>query len=126
MLNNFFKINLPYGMIKNENGEWACFNREYVKLGTKSSQSDLEDKNLVFTKYKGITSALLMSFANNDEDAVQKKEGEIFRVFFYNDFTNPCNGNHSKKEQKLFFDMYFKKLENLSSLERSGELHQML
>jgi hypothetical protein len=27
-LTDFFRINLPYGMNKNENGEWICFNRE--------------------------------------------------------------------------------------------------
>lgn len=32
-LNNFFHINMPYGMWKNEKGEWFCFNREYAPLG---------------------------------------------------------------------------------------------
>jgi len=33
MLGNFFRINMPYGIIRNENGEWMAFNREYMPLG---------------------------------------------------------------------------------------------
>lgn len=33
MLENFFRINLPYGMIRNDKNEWMCFNREYMPLG---------------------------------------------------------------------------------------------
>ena len=32
-LSNFFKINLPYGIKRNENGQWTAFNREYKPLG---------------------------------------------------------------------------------------------
>jgi hypothetical protein len=37
MLTDFFRINLPYGMQKNEKGEWMFFNREYVPLGWNES-----------------------------------------------------------------------------------------
>ncbi len=32
-LSDFFRINLPYGMMRNESGEWFVFNREYAPLG---------------------------------------------------------------------------------------------
>ena len=32
MINDFLRINLPYGIKKNENNEWAAFNREYLPL----------------------------------------------------------------------------------------------
>ena len=28
-LTDFFRINLPYGIRKNDKGEWVAFNREY-------------------------------------------------------------------------------------------------
>jgi hypothetical protein len=35
-LTDFFRINLPYGLKRNDNDEWFCFNREYVPLGWNS------------------------------------------------------------------------------------------
>jgi hypothetical protein len=32
-LTDFFRKNLPYGIARNENGEWMAFNREYLPLG---------------------------------------------------------------------------------------------
>lgn len=32
MLNNFFRINLPYGIAKNDNDEWMTFNCEYMSF----------------------------------------------------------------------------------------------
>jgi hypothetical protein len=32
-LTDFFRINLPYGIQKNDVGEWSAFNREYKPLG---------------------------------------------------------------------------------------------
>ena len=44
-LNNFFKINFPYGIMKNKDNEWACFNREDKPLGTKDSLEVKEKRN---------------------------------------------------------------------------------
>lgn len=33
MLNDFFRINLPYGIAQNNKGEWMAFNREYRPIG---------------------------------------------------------------------------------------------
>jgi len=32
-LGDFFRINMPYGMRRNDKGEWFVFNREYKPLG---------------------------------------------------------------------------------------------
>lgn len=32
---DFFRINMPYGMVRNDKGEWCFFNREYTYLGSK-------------------------------------------------------------------------------------------
>lgn len=33
-MTDFFRINMPYGMVKNSKGEWCFFNREYTYLGS--------------------------------------------------------------------------------------------
>ena len=33
MLNDFFRINMPYCFSKLENGNWICLNREYSPIG---------------------------------------------------------------------------------------------
>lgn len=66
-LTDFFRINLPYGMNKNENGEWMFFNREYMPLGWKES---FTNENIIhnsskttipiYAKYKGLTDAIIL------------------------------------------------------------------
>jgi len=118
MLSDFFRINLPYGIAKNENGEWMAFNREYLPLG----YNDLNMKGMpgesyldipVYTNYKAITEKLLIELAGN-EKYIQRNENRIItKVFLYNDGTNPMN---QKTEKKDLWDIYFQKIQKLSRL----------
>lgn len=121
MLNNFFRINLPYGFAKNANGEWMAFNREYRPIGyNESSKQDLTGKGYldlpVYTKYQGLTEEFLIEIADGDDSgAIQRNEkGEIEKVFLYNDRTNPVNQSTNKPE---LWKNYFTKLQRLSKLE---------
>ena len=109
-LNNFFKINLPYGMMKNENNEWACFNREYKPLGCKDSFAVIKDEDFDFCKYDRLTESVLLKLVNRPS-SIERVNGEITKVFFYSDVSNPSNFSKSD----LYAD-YFKKLELLSKL----------
>ncbi|TSE07985.1 hypothetical protein [Aquimarina algiphila] len=109
-LNNFFKINLPYGMMKNQNNEWTCFNREYKPLSNKDIFTNVDPKDFIYSKYKGLTENVLKKLADTP-GSIQLVDGKIVKVFFYSDDTNPSNFN--KKE---LYNSYFKKLEILSSL----------
>lgn len=109
-LNNFFKINLPYGMMKNENNEWACFNREYKPLGHKDIFKEVDPKDFIYCKYKGLTKRVLEKLADKP-DSIQTVDGKITRLFFYSDSTNPSN--YGKKE---LYNSYFEKMEILSKL----------
>lgn len=40
---DFFRINMPYGMVRNDKGEWCFFNREYTYLGSKDSGKIQDD-----------------------------------------------------------------------------------
>lgn len=101
-LTDFFRINLPYGMNKNSKGEWMLFNREYMPLGWKESVSDenvihnsSDSKLPLYTKYKGLTDNILLKKFGHGEHIIFNKKGELVRVFFYNDRSNPTNINSS-------------------------------
>lgn len=113
-LTDFFRINLPYGMMKNSNDEWFVFNREYVPLGwnsKKSSKSIYDENHLidypVYTKYKGLTDERIMKIIPDPEHITWDKEGKIHRVFFYDDRTNP-------QSNEKYWDVYFKIIKSLS------------
>ena len=114
MLSDFFRINLPYGLIKNENGEWMAFNREYKPLGYNNTDSNVPDLP-VYTCYKGLTDKLIMDIVGHDKSAVNLDEnGNIKRFWLYNDSTNPMNqGNKNNK----YWDIYWKKLKRLATLD---------
>ncbi|AWX44824.1 hypothetical protein HME9304_01829 [Flagellimonas maritima] len=109
-LNNFFKVNLPYGMMKNENSEWTCFNREYKPLSSNDSLIEVDQKDFIYTKYKGLTENVLRKLADT-EDSLRIENGKIIKVFFYSDTTNPSNFSNT-----ALYKSYFKKLEILSKL----------
>jgi len=118
MLNNFFKINLPYGISKNDKDEWITFNREYQPLGVNeydfnSLNGDLLNKIPLHTKYKGLTEKKLISLAYSENGIHRNEKGEIWRIYFYNDKLNPT----AKNAQKLLWDNYFEKIKEISKLE---------
>lgn len=110
MLNNFFKINFPYGIEKNSKNEWTCFNREYKPLGYNNSLKVVDEKDFIYTKYVGLTEAILKKLGDTP-DSLHTEKGKIVKVFFYNDGSNPSN----QTVKKLYND-YFKKLEILAKL----------
>lgn len=109
-LNNFFKINFPYGIMSNKQGEWAAFNREYKPLGHKDSLNVIPEEDFIYCKYKGLTENLLRKLGDTP-GSIKMENDKITKVFFYNDATNPSNNN-----KKKLFQSYFEKLEILSKL----------
>lgn len=115
-LSDFFRINLPYGIKKNDSGEWMAFNREYLPLGCNDTGKGIDSKGeesanemSLYTKYKGLTEAAITKICS--PSLIQRDEkGEIFRAFFYNDATNPqSNPGH--------WDNYFKQIKDFSKFE---------
>jgi hypothetical protein len=110
-LTDFFRINLPYGIERNDNNEWFAFNREYMPLGwhTKSFENfDEKQHELISQTYTGMTEALLLKLANPGS-VDRDKNGKIYRIWFYNDRTNPMNDS---KE----WDVYLSKLKRIATL----------
>ncbi|MBR8534412.1 hypothetical protein KDU71_02485 [Carboxylicivirga sediminis] len=129
MLSDFFRINLPYGLYKNKNGQWMAFNREYLPLGFNDSHTNLRDSLGVLdsqpfnqlpihTAYKGLTEKIIENIAQVID---RKENGEIWRFFLYNDETNPMNNKPSKKRDNYFIE-YFKKIERLSKLKIKNQI----
>ena len=119
MLSDFFRINLPYGIAKNDKNEWLAFNREYMPLGFNNtkfkgmpgkSYSDLP----VYSNYGNIPEFVLLALASENPAAVfRDKENNIIKVFFYDDASNPVNGIGNNMD---LWDEYFFKLITLSKL----------
>lgn len=118
MLGNFFRINLPYGIARNNDGEWMAFNREYMPLGYNDTRLSGDPGNSfqeqpIYTKYKGLTDKVLIELAHS-EDAVRRNEkNEITTIFLYNDRLNPTN---QQKDEPELWNSYFDKLKRLSKL----------
>jgi hypothetical protein len=116
-LSDFFRINMPYGIQRKGKTLWACFNREYSPLGF----SFVDHNGFVpahYAEYFSMHEPFLLSIAEGGEEGVSRNDyGDIMRVWFYNDWTNPMNN-----EDKLYWKAYLDKLQKLSSkrLKRDG------
>jgi len=91
MLSNFFTIIFPYGIKKNEKGEWFAFNKRFKPVGW----NDNEGRNIdfsqqpVFTIYIGLSDDSLRKIIKDKSNIGFDSKGKIKTVFFYNDETIP-------------------------------------
>ena len=119
MLTDFFRINLPYGIAKNETGAWFAFNREYLPIGfndtTMKPRFNINDTSSfpIHTKYKKLTEKAIMELADNEHALQKDSAGNVIAVFFYDDRSNPVNNKGDKK----VWDAYFRKIEKLSAFQ---------
>lgn len=120
-LTDFFRINLPYGIAKNENYEWMAFNREYLPLGFNNKNGISFNINgtssfPVHTKYRGITEEKLLSLAWDDDSGIKRDDnGKITTIFLYNDRSNPTNSD--KADADINWETYINKLKKLSAFQ---------
>lgn len=112
-MTDFFRINLPYGMIRNDKGEWCFFNREYTYLGCKEKEI-IEEDSPFFCRYDGITEELLEDLAIDSSSITRNEKNEIIRIWFYNDATNPSG----RKLDSELWESYQSKLKKLCALKR--------
>lgn len=115
--NDFFRINLPYGMKRNSKNEWMAFNRVYSPIGWKRPEpvktiyEDSVFSNVpVYHKYNGLNDESILKIIK-DKDLIERDEnGTIYFVYFYKDNTNP---NTSPE----FWNDYFEKLKAFSKFD---------
>jgi len=94
-LTDFFSINLPYGMEKNEKGEWMVFNREYKPLGFNSKKKEVYENYPIFTKFSGLTDECILKIASRSEEKEEDGKMKIYKFWFYNDETNPIKNSNN-------------------------------
>jgi hypothetical protein len=115
MLSDFFRINLPYGMRRNDKNEWYCFNREYKPLGFNQANKQYKFVDYpIFTRYKAVTDQKLLEIAGGEDRMTRDEKGMIQAVWFYDDGDNPMNVFHRNKSKCWL--LYFKKLKLVSQL----------
>jgi hypothetical protein len=114
-LNDFFRVNMPYGLKKNSKKEWIIFNREYMPLGwnTTSRQENIYVESSyselpVYTTYRALTDKKIASIV--DEAQIRRNEdGTIHMFFLYNDKLNP-------QSTPAYWGLYLEKIKALSKL----------
>lgn len=102
-LSDLFAINFPYGMRKNEAGEWFVFNRGYLPLGT-----ILPSEKEIYIKYKGLTEAVLEKLANPGSPIKRDDNGKIKELFLYKDLRHGS--------AKIDWDSYFERVKKLNAI----------
>lgn len=111
-MTDFFRINMPYGMQKNEKGEWMFFNREYNPLGSVVRDHEVNEQQY-YCRYVKLDDSLLTGLA--EVGSIDRNEqGEITRIWFYNDSTTPAG----MKVNNELWDKYTSKLKRLCALRR--------
>lgn len=115
MLSDFFRINLPYGMAKDESGKWMLFNRERKPIGFNTDEPIKGLHRLPINNgYWGLSDRFIMELTGYDEASITRDEkGNIQQFKLYNDATNPIN---QPSRDNKFWGAYWKKLEMLAQL----------
>lgn len=108
-LTDFFRINLPYGMERNEKGEWFVFNREYKPLGWNTDKRVPYGDYPVYVKYKGLTEAKIKKLAPSENQIRRDESGSIVQFWLYNDATNP-------HDYPKYWEAYLEKIKLLAKL----------
>ena len=72
MLSDFFRINFPYGLMRNENGEWTAFNRDYLPLGHNSKPDTFlpDEEYLKLFQFTKIQKSISMTLESLWEEEV--------------------------------------------------------
>lgn len=118
MLSDFFRINFPYGLMRNENGEWTAFNRDYLPLGhNRKPDTFLPDEEYLklfqFTKYSRMTDRFLLKVALSPDNIKLDESGKICKIWFYDDSTNPVSHN-----LKSNWSSYWERVEAVAKLSK--------
>ena len=115
MLSDFFRINLPYGMVRDENDKWTLFNREGKPIGFNTDEPVKGLHKLpIANRYWGLSDRFIMELTGYDETSIRRDEkGDIRQFWLYNDAGNPINRPSKDNE---YWAVYWKKLEALARL----------
>lgn len=133
-LNNFLKIYLPYGVAIHNDNTITVFNREYMPLGYNeirqfcefngynSAGAFLETKLPIRSKLKKHPEIVKMDefWEEIAHDGKVHVDGELRRIFLYNDESAPLSfdfsSNETAEENSRNWSAYFSRLKALAVL----------
>lgn len=128
----WFRVHYPYGVVLDvENQTFALFNRFYKRLG-EGRDVEFKSKNipqlLNFIPNKNVTEELrreLEALATKNDPIMYSEiaEGRFFRVWFYNDATNPYA--YAKRNVK-HYNRYMELLNEVSAMLKVELMHQVV
>ena len=112
-MTDFFRINMPYGLHRNDNGEWMAFNREYMPIGINKKTIEFDQHSNygdlpVFTSYPRLSEEILLRLSADKESIQRDHDGRIDKIFLYTDRSNPVINLNSDSDH---FEEYWKKLQ---------------
>jgi hypothetical protein len=115
-LESFLSINMPYGLRRNEKGEWATFNREYMQLGMGNIVDKMSinypnhfENQFIYVKYKDLTETML-EYLGASYDLYRDANGKICELRLFHPAEHPRSGDKAMKD-------YFERLRLLATLE---------
>lgn len=121
-MTEFFRINMPYGMYRDENGRWMVFNREYLPLGytegTGVPSGDFSHLP-IWTKYRGgdLTKYIESFMAGEPHLIFRNEKSEINKFILYDNLSKPVlSGSMDSVE----WVSYVNKLKMLNKLQITG------
>lgn len=94
-LENFFQLNLPYGMEKDPfTKEWMLFNRDHSPMGFCSERKVGCERYPLFTHhYFGLSERFLRNLVDGRETLIHRdREEKIDRIYFYDTACDPFQG----------------------------------
>jgi len=115
-LTDFFRINMPYGMERNDQNQWRVFNREYKPIGFNTREELKMDEYPIWVEYPGLSDSIIKKIAH-EGFVIKNDQGQIIKFWFYNDASNPTNYNSKDDDQGLWSD-YFNKLQLLAKFKK--------
>ncbi len=114
MLSDYFRVNLPYGMVK-RNGRWMLFNRENLPIGFLQEEPLVDKERLpIHGTYFELSDKFIMELTGYVASDVERDQrGNICRFWLYNDATNPMNQPSKENEH---WAVYWEKLKALAMM----------
>jgi len=118
-LDDFFRINMPYFMVRIKNDEWVFYNREGLPLGWNDiykkehhKEDDAYANVPIRTKYVDITEEFLNLLVDDEKYVSYDEDGKIKEIQLH-------SGGPGLKDNDEFFESYFRKIILLSRLKRT-------
>jgi hypothetical protein len=107
MEDNFFFINMPYGMERDDKGQWFVFNRLRLPLGWNAEHPDMDPVHgyygvPVYAAYEGLTDEKIDAIAVNVSRCAAT--GKILMFLLYDPVNSPLRYDSGPEVWAAYFE----------------------